>query len=184
MAFLVLGCDKPAAPTPAASAPGPSASVARPLPSASAAAPASTTAGTWGGTYEAQHYLIEARKNEGAREWAADDGGANTGTGQLTLNVAEGGDIRGVAKGPLGEQVLVGEVDAEVFRVRFTAKTPGDRAFSGFTVLTREGDQMKGRLQASTGDSKTVRDALIVVSRGGAKPAVGEPVPNAAPSGS
>lgn len=165
--LLVLGCDKPAPPPPAASASATPVASAPPPPAPSAKpAQRSATAGKWSGSYQAQHYQIEAPKGEGAREWAGDDGGAHAGSGSISLVVAEDGEIRGNAAGALGEHNLVGEVDGETFRIRFAPKQPGDRAFGGFTILTREGSVMKGRLQASSGDSKTVRDALISVSRG------------------
>lgn len=164
--LLALGCDKPAPPPPAASASAAPVASAPPPPPSSQPVEQNATTGKWSGSYQAQHYQMEAPKGEGAREWAGDDGGAHAGSGSVSLVVAESGEIRGSAAGALGEHNLVGEVDGETFRVRFAPKQPGDRAFGGFTILTREGGAMKGRLQASTGDSKTVRDALISVSRG------------------
>lgn len=178
---LAAGCKEPApAPAPSASAAPPiSAPPPPPAPSVEKPAAKSAASGKWSGSYEAQRYLIEVPKNEGAREWAADDGGAHSGRGSISLEVGETGAIVGSASGPLGEQKIVGEVDGDSFRVRFVPVQPGDRAFVGFTVLRREGEAMKGRLQASTGDSKTVRDALISLSRGDSAPA-----PSAAPSSS
>lgn len=166
--LLAFGCEKPAPPpAPAASASAvPVASAPPPPPPSAKPAEQSASAGKWSGSYEAQHYQIEVPKGEGAREWATDDGGAHAGKGSISLVVSEDGEIRGSSSGALGEHSVVGEVDGETFRVRFAPKQPGDRAFGGFTILTREGQAMKGRLQASTGDSKTVRDALISVSRG------------------
>jgi hypothetical protein len=130
----------------------------------------------WAGTYQAQLYQIEAPKNEGAREWAADDGGDGAGAGTLTLTVNDDGSIRGNASGALGEHSVVGEVDADDFKLRFVPKEPGERSFGGVAILKRDGAEMKGRLQAATGDSKTVRDALVALSRGdGRAPAAPKP---------
>lgn len=188
-AALLAACDKPAPPAPAASASA-AAVVAAPSASAPSEKPAAKTATSkWSGSYEAQHYQIESPKNEGAREWAADDGGAHAGKGSIAFGVSETGSLRGTASGPLGEHDVIGEVDGDTFRVRLVPKQPGDKAFGGFAILTREGQTLKGRLQASSGDSKTVRDALITITEGDprAKPAA-PPAPSssspAAPSSS
>ena len=144
---------------------------------ASAAPPNPKTAGAfsgaWSGTYEAQHYRVEVPKGEGAREWKDDDGKSNTGSGKISLSVNDSGGVTGEASGPLGDQRVVGEVDGETLRVRFSPKEPGERAFSGFALLEKSGATLKGHLQASTGDSRTVRDAPIELTQGGApsKPA-------------
>ena len=123
---------------------------------------------SWRGEYTAQAYAIEVPKNEGAREWGDDDGGELSGKGTLAFTVTASGTIHGSASGALGEHAVVGQVEGDALRIRFVPKAPGDRAFGGVAVLARDGDAMKGRLQGSTGDSKTVRDALISVSREGA----------------
>lgn len=169
IALVAMGCDKPAPPAPAASASAvPQAASVAPAASASAApsaAPAKPQ--SWRGEYTAQPYAIEVPKNEGAREWGADDGGELSGKGTVGFTVAASGSIQGSASGALGEHDVVGQVDGDALRIRFVPKTPGDRAFGGVAVLASEGNTMKGRLQGSTGDSKTVRDALISVSREG-----------------
>lgn len=181
IALVAMGCDKPAPPAPAASA-----SAAPQAPSAAPAASASPAPSAapvkeqrWRGDYTAQAYAIEVPKNEGAREWGADDGGELSGKGTLGFTVAASGAIHGNASGALGEHDVVGQVEGDALRIRFVPKAPGDRAFGGVAVLALEGDAMKGRLQGSTGDSKTVRDALISVSREGATAA-----PSPAPSSS
>ena len=170
IALVAMGCDKPAPPAPAASASAapqaPSAAPAASATTAPSAAPAKEQ--SWRGEYTAQAYAIEVPKNEGAREWGADDGGELSGKGTLGFTVAASGAIHGSASGALGEHDVVGQVEGDALRIRFVPKAPGDRAFGGVAVLAREGDAMKGRLQGSTGDSKTVRDALISVSREGA----------------
>lgn len=181
VALALMGCDKPVPPAPATSASAaPLATSAPPVVSASAAPSAAPTKSqTWRGEYTAQAYAIEVPKNEGAREWGADDGGELSGKGTISFTVSAAGSIKGSASGALGEHEVVGEVEGDAMRIRWVPKTPGDRAFGGVALLAREGDAMKGRLQGSTGDSKTVRDAMISVSREGTGAA-----PTPAPSSS
>ena len=187
-AFALCHCKKPDAPAPAPSA---STSAEAPVASSSAASVSSGApdmnawfAGTWHGNYEAQRYVVEAPKNEGAREWKDDDGGAHSGDGKIELEVAASGAIHGSARGPLGAQSVSGEVDGDAFRIRFEPKEPGARSFHGFAVLKRDGDALKGRLQSSSGDSLTVRDAAVELEKGSAAAAGASAAPSASASGS
>ena len=175
LATLVLvaacvGCDAPTASSPAV----PSAS-ARPAGSASAAQPSPEKSqgfftGEWSGTYEARQYLIEMTKQQGAvKNWSEDKGQEHTGKGALSLRIAEDGSVSGSSSGPLGELSATGALDGDVVRVRFTPVTATERAFSGWLLAKRDGDALKGRLQAGTGDSNTVRDAPVELRRGGAE---------------
>jgi hypothetical protein len=166
LAFLVqsAACGKPEG---NAAGGAPSASV-RPAAPASAAASASAkptqlpgAAGEWTGTYDARHYLIEMSKKEGAvREWEADKGEAHSGKGELLLRIAEDGSVSGSSTGPLGELVITGEFDGERLRLRLSPVNPEKQpAFFGHLLAERKGEVFKGRLQASSGDSLTVRDA-------------------------
>lgn len=173
LAAIALGCSKPEGSVSPAASTSSSVTVARAAPAAPIATPPTTKtdawfAGTWRGTYDAQHYEIEVPKNEGARDWKADDGGTHSGEGKITLEVSVAGVLRGSASGPLGAQILSGEVDGETFRVRMQPIEPGERAFHGYVLLTRQGDKVKGRLQASSGDSRTVRDAAVELSKSSA----------------
>lgn len=181
---LAVGCDddKPkAAPTASAT------------PNASAVSSAAATppekqlpwyAGAWSGTYDAQHFLIEMDKKQGAvRAWSEDDGGRGTGEGSVSLTVTEAGAISGEAKGPLGEHVLSGQVDEDTLRVKLMPKAPGADAFTGFFLVKKQGEGLEGRLQASSGDSLTVRDAPVKLQKGGsASPAPAPAAPPAAAS--
>ena len=190
----LTGCDKTEQPKPAPSASAASLTSAAPTasvlePPAPVAKDKAWAAGTWSGSYEAQRYLVEAPKNEGAREWAQDDGGAHSGDGSIELEVSDSGAIKGSAHGPLGDHDLSGQVDDDAFRVRFVPKQPGTRAFGGVAVLKKDGAALKGRLQASSGDSLTVRDAAVELHRAGDKTAASAapsagPAPKAAPSSS
>jgi len=172
---LVLGgCDdKPATPSAAPSA-RPSAAAA-PSVSASAEAPAAPTAwfvGDFTGKYEASHYLIEMKKKHGGvAAWEKDEGEKGSGEGTLTLHIDDSGRVTGTAQGALGNMTATGQVDEGVLRVSLSPKDPGaEGAFAGIVVAKRKGDGFEGRLQVSTGDSLTVRDAPVQLHRGGSKP--------------
>ncbi|MCA9597965.1 MAG: hypothetical protein KC776_31855 [Myxococcales bacterium] len=171
LVLAVSACDekKTAPAAPKASA----ATVA--APAASSAAPPEKKlpwfVGHFSGAYDAQHYLIEMSKSDGVvRNWAEDDGGAGSGEGTISLDVTEDGTIVGSSKGPLGELVASGEVDETSFRVRLVPKEPGDGKFTGFFLVKQDGKVLRGRLQASTGDSLTVRDAPVLVQKGDTPP--------------
>jgi len=174
---LLLGAceEKPAAPTGAPSAQA-SAVAAAPPASASAAAPAAPAAwfvGDFTGTYEASHYLIEMeKKHGGVAAWDKDDGKPGSGEGKLALNIDDSGRVTGTAQGPLGDMTASGQVDEEVLRLRLSPKDHGaEKAFAGVVVAKRKADGFEGRLQASTGDSLTVRDAPVRLRKGSSSPA-------------
>jgi hypothetical protein len=153
--LLLLACDKaeperaaPSAVTAPASAPAP----------APAAPEKPWYVGSWRGSYDAQHYLIETNKGEALKQWKDDDGKQAAGAGKLSLEVAPDGRISGGASGPLGEMIASGEVDDDSFRVQLR---PSATAFQGFFVAKKKGAKLEGRLQASSGDSLIVRDAPV-----------------------
>jgi hypothetical protein len=170
LALSVAGCEEKAKPSPA-----PPQDSARPGPSAGASASASAAApeaapwfvGTWTSSYEAQHYLIEMEKKQGGiAAWKNDDGAVGSGSGKLNLTVDANRVVTGTSGGALGELVASGQLDEETLRVRLTPKQPGaENAFSGMLIARRKGDAFEGTLQASTGDSKVVRDAPIKLSK-------------------
>jgi len=126
--------------------------------------------GEWSGTYEARQYLIEMTKEQGAvKNWSQDKGQEHSGKGALSLRIADDGSVSGNSTGPLGELNATGALDGDVVRVRFTPAKPTERAFNGWLLAKREGDSLKGRLQAGTGDSNTVRDAPVELRRSGAE---------------
>jgi hypothetical protein len=174
--FLLCACDeKPATPTSAASA-IPSAVAAAPSERASAAAPAAPVAwfvGDFSGRYEASHYLIEmTKKHGGVGAWEKDDGKLGSGEGKLALRIDESGRVTGTAQGPLGDMTASGQVEEEMLRLRLSPKDHGAQgAFAGIVVAKRKADGFEGWLQASTGDSLTVRDAPVHLHKGGSKPA-------------
>lgn len=160
-----LGCEKDTKkpdPAPAAT----SAAVAAPSASAPPKPEAPWYAGTWSGSYDAKAYAIETKKGEGLRAWSDQDAAADaTGSGKLTLTIDDGGTIGGSASGPLGDMVASGEVDEDMFRVQLSPKNGTPESFQGFFVAKREGEALKGKLQASSGDSLKVRDAPVELKK-------------------
>jgi hypothetical protein len=138
----------------------------------------SPVAGDFVGSYDARHYLIEMSKKEGAvREWEADKGDENSGKGKLALRIAADGSVSGSASGPLGDLSIVGELEGEWLRLRLTPANPEKQpAFTGHLLAERKGDAFKGRIQASSGDSLTVRDAPVELRpKGAAEPSEKQP---------
>jgi len=177
-ALCGLACNEP----PKGGSPAPSASVATAsTPSGSAsAAPAPEKAqppwfvGTWSGGYESQHYLIEMSKKEGSvKAWADDPGEIGAGTGKLSLTVGEDRQVTGTSEGPLGTLVAAGELDGDTLRVALSPRDPkgaeASASFAGTLIASRKGEILEGRIQASTGDSQTVRDAPVRLTKGGAQ---------------
>lgn len=174
LAVALLGCDEEKPATPAASA--------KASASASAAPPEKPKPwfeGTWTGSYEAKKQPIEMSKKEGAVwQWEKDDGGTGSGKGTLSLTVAEDGAITGTASGALGEQVVSGRVVDEEFRLRLKPKDMADiEAFGGTMTGKRDGDEVKGELKASSGDSINVRKASVTLEKQGAAAAAGSAKP-------
>ena len=174
---LLLGaCDKKPAPPTSAPSATPSAVAAAPSESASAAAPTAPAAwfvGDFAGTYEASHYLIEmTKKHGGVSAWEKDEGKLGSGEGKLALRVDESGRVTGTAQGPLGDMTASGQVEENVLRVRLSPTDHGAQgAFAGIVVAKRKAEGFEGWLQASTGDSLTVRDAPVHLHKGGSVPA-------------
>ena len=191
VAAVVVGCQgsNAGAPAPGASAAPsgvPVASVAAPSASSSSAPEKALVsfAGSWSGRYEAQHYLIEMSKEEGVvRQWKDDDGKHHSGDGTLSLTIAESGTVSGTSSGALGDLVATGFAESDSVRVALRPKLATDRAFTGTLVLKPNADKLEGSLQASSGDSLTVRDAPVSLTRGAAAGDAGSvPVASAAPA--
>jgi hypothetical protein len=168
--LLLTGCKdkaKGAAPAAVTSV----AASAAAAPSGAVAAPEESApwfVGTWSGTYQSRHHLIQMDRKDGAvRAWAEDKGQTGSGTGKLTLRIDDSRAVRGGGTGPLGELVASGELDGEVLRVRLIPKDPAaESSFAGFLIAKRVTSGFEGSIQASTGDGATVRDAPVRLTLG------------------
>lgn len=159
--LLLAGCrnetkSEPAPPVPTA-APA-SASVSAP------AAPVDKPwfEGAWQGTFDAALYRIEMPTG-GVKEWKSDDGKQASGKGQLAVEVSADGTASGVAKGALGELTVSGRFEGDRAALSLAPVTPG--GFQGVILAARSGEDLKGPLSASSGDSLQVRRADVTLSR-------------------
>lgn len=162
----LLACNKT---PPAGDGPSPSAAPsAAAAPSASAAAPAKPWyAGTWAGEYTAKAFKVENEPGA-VKEWIKDDGTKASGPGKLTLRIAVDGSIEGESEGALGALQASGLIDGETVRVSLRASPEATRdtpSFSGTLIGSRKGDVIEGRVQASSGDSLTVREASFALAK-------------------
>lgn len=157
--LLTLGCqnaDKQRAPAPASAAPVASA------PPVASAAPKPWFEGAWQGAYQAELHRIELAAG-GVKEWKKDDGSAASGPGTLSLTAAADGSVNGTAKGPLGEQQLTGRVEGDT--VSLSLVPAAADGFRGTILASKSPEGMKGALQASSGDSLTVRKASVTLTK-------------------
>ncbi len=161
-----LGCQAQPSPTsepsalPAVSAP-PSASQAPPPPS-----PAGALEGKWrGGASTKAHAFTYGGEPGASLGWKKDDGKLGVGPVELSLEVAPSGAVTGRATGALGALQARGQAEEEVLIVTLSPEADEPTAFSGTLTLRREGEQLKGTLQASTGDSLKARSAELTLAR-------------------
>ena len=139
-----------------------SASAAAAPASASAAAPMPWFFGHWQGSYNAELHRIELAAG-GVKEWKQDDGTQAAGPGTLSLEAKQDGSVSGSASGPLGEQTLLGHIEGD--RVALTLTSSAENGFRGVIVVAQVGSDIQGALNASTGDSLSVRRASVTLSK-------------------
>lgn len=148
--------------------------VASGAPSAASALPSAEPpkpwyVGTWSGDYSAQLFKVESGPGA-VKDWSKDDGSKASGPGKLTLRIDDGGAIDGDSEGALGALTARGQVDGETLRIALQPKDSSSaqtdaQSFSGTLLGSRSGDAVRGRLQASSGDSLTVREASIELKK-------------------
>ncbi|HLV21203.1 MAG TPA: hypothetical protein VKZ49_09985 [Polyangiaceae bacterium] len=157
---LLGGCDKGKSADPAAAA---SAEAAAAPPAPPPEPPKPWYFGSWTGKYDARQQPVVAPKGV-VREWESDAGTQGVGSGSLSLEIDEAGAVSGRSEGALGALSASGQAEEEHVRVRLTPEQPG--GFSGVLVLERAGENAKGRLHASTGDSLNVRVSEVELTKG------------------
>ncbi len=164
LAVLMLGCVGACKSPPAqqqAPATTPSAAPSVSVPTATAVK-AAWYEGHWQGTYKAELYRIELAVG-GVKAWKQDDGSQASGDGKLTLNAQPDGSVAGSASGPLGEHTVSGRIEGDRAALELIPKEAG--GFRGVVLASQEAAGMKGHLSASTGDSLSVRQASVVLTR-------------------
>ena len=159
---LATGCKAhPGGPAPAASA------AAQASASSSAAGAAAPPAKPWfsgdfQGSYEAKLAPVEVKVGA-VKEWAADDGKASSGPGKLDLKIDDKGLVDGTSDGALGSSHASGKVEDDTLRV---VLAPSDASgLHGVLVATKDGDGFRGSIEASSGNSLTVRQAPIELKK-------------------
>jgi hypothetical protein len=157
--LLALAACKKSEPPQGASSAAVAAAPASAAPSA-ATAPKAWYEGRWSGTYEAALERIELEVG-GVRAWKDDDGQRASGKGTLTVAVNPEGIATGEAEGPLGAQVVHGIADDGGLRLTLSPKGGEAEGFRGTMVLAKAPDHVAGSLNASSGDSLTVRKAKV-----------------------
>lgn len=183
LSALCVGCDDEApsrtplkespAPAPAPSqtvGSGSSASrVEAPAASADAgaSAPASASlAGTWEGRYDAKKGSVELPPKVKDKVRKKDEGKSATGPGTVSLTIDADGELRGKAKGALGELTVIGRVEGDVFRASVTPDDPyAPQAMTGILVGRVEGDVIRANLRVAGPDAVLVRESAVELRR-------------------
>lgn len=146
----------------------------RPTASASAAAVPSVSAsatpataepsntwyvGTWKGEFvAAKRQAITSTKEGAPAAWDKDDGKRLAGPSQVEIVVDSTGSVSGSIKGSLGELGVRGKIDGEELTANLVPKNDDLTAIqNGYLVMSREGDSLKGRLSAASGDALVLR---------------------------
>ena len=130
--------------------------------SVGAAPKAAWYVGGWQGTYKAELFRIELPVG-GVKEWKKDDGAQASGDGKLTLEASPDGSVSGNASGPLGEHSVTGQIEGDRAALELTPKEAG--GYRGVILAVQEAEGLRGKLNASTGDSLSVRQASVVLAR-------------------
>jgi len=119
------------------------------------------------GTYLVERAAIEMTPEEGREAaWDQDDGTQGSGPGTLALTVDEQATVRGQAAGALGAQGVRGVLDGDALRLLLEPEAGREgRHFSGVVTAERRGDEFRGDLRASSGDSHLIRRGTVVLTR-------------------
>lgn len=175
LALLLSGCGEAPGSSPSAqpvastagSAPPTIAATASASSSAPASGPASPLAGAWRGTFDAKKATVTLDMGVKEPTWSADDGKAHAGKGEVELQVAADGTIKGSLRGSLGNATVAGTAEGDTLTMTFAPKESGDsEAISGVIALKLENAKLSGDLNASSGDATIVRTAKLELTRG------------------
>jgi hypothetical protein len=139
-----------------------SASAVKAAPAAPSAAPKPWFEGAWQGAYQAELHRIELSAG-GVKEWKKDDGRAASGAGTLSLAASADGSVTGTARGPLGAHQVTGRVEGDSVALSLVPDVLD--GFRGTILASKAPEGIKGTLQASSGDSLTVRKASVTLTK-------------------
>ncbi|WP_437588750.1 hypothetical protein [Sorangium sp. So ce1000] len=165
---------------PAPPPPQPSATIAPPAASSAAAEPPSAGApgdtadpkvapawqGTWEGRYDAKKgsVVLPPKVKDTARQ--KDDGKQVTGPGTVTLIVEPSGELKGTAKGALGNATLVGKVEDGMVRASVFPEDPrAPNAMTGILVGELKANVIHGRIRVTGPDALLVRESPVELKK-------------------
>lgn len=135
---------------------------------AGAGAPANgaSLAGTWEGRYDAKKGSVELPPKVKDKVRKKDEGQTATGPGTLSLTIDADGELRGKAKGALGELTIIGRVDGDVVRASVTPDDPyAPQAMTGILVGRAEGEVIRANLRVAGPDAVLVRESAVELRR-------------------
>lgn len=168
---LAGGCtdDAPrlSAPEPPPTAPLTSSARAE-LPAASAAPGPSevSLSGTWKGAYDAKKGTVELPAQVKDKSRRTDDGKTSAGPGTVTLTVSPDGDVRGKARGALGDATLTGKSEDDMIRASVFPDDPrAPNAMTGILVGRLKDGVIQGELRVAGPDAAMVRESPIELKR-------------------
>lgn len=156
----------------AAVAPPAASSAAAELPSAGAPGdtgdPKGTPAwqGTWEGRYDAKKgsVVLPPKIKDAVRQ--KDDGKQVTGPGTVTLTIEPSGELKGTAKGALGDATLVGKIEDGMVRASVFPEDPrAPNAMTGILVGELKENVIDGRLRVTGPDAMLVRESPVELKK-------------------
>ena len=122
--------------------------------------------GTWEGDYDAKKGSVELPPKVKDRARSKDSGKAATGRGTVTLTIEPGGELRGKAKGALGDATLIGKVEGDVIRASVFPDEPrGDQAMTGILVGKLQDGVIRAELRMAGPDATLVRESVVELRR-------------------
>ncbi|WP_437991132.1 hypothetical protein [Sorangium sp. So ce145] len=185
LAIVLAACEegppRPSEPErPAPPPPQPSAGLAPPAASSAAAEPPSAGApgdagepkgtpawqGTWEGRYDAKKgsVVMPPKVKDAARQ--KDDGKQVTGPGTVTLTIEPSGELKGTAKGALGDATLVGRAEDGMVRASVFPDDPrAPNAMTGVLVGELKENVIHGRIRVTGPDALLVRESPIELKK-------------------
>jgi hypothetical protein len=159
-------------PSTAASAPPAASSAAAELadagPPGEVGAPTGAPAwqGTWEGRYDAKKgsVVLPPKVKDVVRQ--KDDGKQATGPGTVTLTIDPSGELKGTAKGALGDATLVGKVEDGMVRASVFPEDPrAPSAMTGILVGELKENVIAGRIRVTGPDAMLVRESPVELKK-------------------
>lgn len=111
--------------------------------------------------------MNEVPKDAKTKVWSSDAGTEALGDGTLSLTVVSGKRaVSGEAKGPLGDQLINGELDGKTLRARLDPVDPNvAAAMTGILNGTFEADGFKGVLRVAGRNGNLVREGAVTLKK-------------------